>query len=150
MGGGTTKIGDPSFKDEARPLLDTEAIDRNIESIRQSFANYLTFGDGPTDALMVNNAEWLDALEYVPFLREVGRHFTINRMLTFDSVKIRLDREQPLTFLEFNYMILQAYDFMELNRRYGAGCRWAGRTSGATSSTASTSPGASPGTRCSA
>ena len=121
MGGGTTKVGDPSFKDEARPLLDTDAIDRNIDSIRQSFANFLTFGDGPGDALMVNNAEWLDRLEYVPFLREVGRHFTINRMLTFESVKLRLDREHPMTFLEFNYMILQAYDFLELNRRYG--CR---------------------------
>ncbi len=118
MGGGTTKIGDPSFKDEARPLLDTEAIDRNIDSIRQSFANFLTFGDGSNEALMVNNAEWLDALEYVPFLREIGRHFTINRMLTFESVKLRLEREHPMTFLEFNYMILQAYDFLELARRY--------------------------------
>ncbi len=118
MGGGTTKIGDPSFKDEARPLLDAEAIERNIEGIKQSFAKFLSFGDGPTDAVMVNNADWLDALEYVPFLRDVGRHFTINRMLGFDSVKLRLDREQPLTFLEFNYMILQAYDFLELNRRH--------------------------------
>ena len=121
MGGGTTKIGDPSFKDEARPLLDTAAIDRNIAGIRQSFARFMEFGDGPTDAVMVNNADWLDRLEYVPFLRDVGRHFTINRMLAFDSVKLRLDREQPLTFLEFNYMILQAYDFLELNRRLG--CR---------------------------
>ena len=121
MGGGTTKIGDPSFRDETRPLLDTEAIDRNIASIKQSFANFVKFGDGPTDAVMANNADWLDTLEYVPFLRDVGRHFTINRMLGFDSVKLRLDREQPLTFLEFNYMILQAYDFLELNRRHG--CR---------------------------
>ena len=118
MGGGTTKIGDPSYRDDTRPLLDTEAIDRNIDSIRQSFANFLTFGDGRGEALMVNNADWLDTLEYVPFLREIGRHFTINRMLTFESVKLRLDREHPMTFLEFNYMILQAYDFLELNRRY--------------------------------
>ena len=121
MGGGTTKIGDPSFRDETRPLLDTDAIDRNIASIKQSFANFVRFGDGPTDAVMANNADWLDSLAYVPFLRDVGRHFTINRMLGFDSVKLRLDREQPLTFLEFNYMILQAYDFLELNRRDG--CR---------------------------
>ena len=121
MGGGTTKIGDPSFRDDARPLLDTDAIDRNIDGIKESFARFLRFGDGPGDAVMVNNADWLDTLEYVPFLREVGTHFTINRMLTFDSVKIRLDREHPLTFLEFNYMILQAYDFLELNRRQG--CR---------------------------
>ena len=140
MGGGTTKIGDPSFKDEARPLLDTEAIDRNIDSIRQSFANFLTFGDGPGEALMVNNAEWLNTLEYVPFLREIGRHFTINRMLTFESVKLRLDREHPMTFLEFNYMILQAYDFLELNRRYDCRLQWAGPINGAISSTASTSP----------
>ncbi len=117
MGGGTTKIGDPSGKDESRQLLSDEGINDNIASIRQIFERFLTFGDGPTDAIMVNNADWLDALDYIPFLREVGRHFTINRMLTFDSVKLRLDREQPLTFLEFNYMILQAYDFLELGRR---------------------------------
>ena len=121
MGGGTTKVGDPSGKDEGRKLLSVEEIDSNIARIRRVFGRLLTFGDGPTDAIMVNNADWLDTLEYIPFLREVGRHFTINRMLTFDSVKIRLDREQPLTFLEFNYMILQAYDFLELSRRVG--CR---------------------------
>ena len=117
MGGGTTKIGDPSGKDESRKLLTAEDIDANIVSIRRIFERFLTFGDGPTDAVMIDNAEWLDALDYIPFLREVGPHFTINRMLTFDSVKLRLDREQPLTFLEFNYMILQAYDFLELSRR---------------------------------
>jgi len=117
MGGGTTKVGDPSGKDEGRQLLSHEQIETNIAGIRKVFERYLTFGDGPTDAVMVNNADWLDTLQYIPFLREVGRHFTINRMLTFDSVKLRLDREQPLTFLEFNYMILQAYDFLELSRR---------------------------------
>ncbi|MEO9469118.1 tyrosine--tRNA ligase [Parasphingorhabdus sp.] len=116
MGGGTTKVGDPSGKDEVRKLLDNEGIEANIASIRTCFERFLTFGDGPTDAILVNNADWLDSLEYIPFLRDVGRHFTINRMLTFDSVKLRLDREQPLTFLEFNYMILQAYDFLELSR----------------------------------
>jgi tyrosyl-tRNA synthetase len=121
MGGGTTKVGDPSGKDESRRLLDDTVIDANIASIRRVFERFLTFGDGPTDAVMVNNADWLDALEYIPFLRDVGRHFTINRMLAFDSVKLRLDREQPLTFLEFNYMILQAYDFLELSRR--SACR---------------------------
>src|SRR3954469_23544884 len=121
MGGGTTKVGDPSGKDEARQLLDNERIEANITSIRRAFDRLLTFGDGPTDAVLVNNGEWLDTLEYIPFLRDVGRHFTINRMLTFDSVRLRLDREQPLTFLEFNYMILQAYDFLELSRRVG--CR---------------------------
>src|SRR6476469_627752 len=121
MGGGTTKVGDPSGKDESRKLLSAEQIDANIASIRRVFEHFLTFGDGPTDAIIVNNADWLDTLEYIPFLRDVGRHFTINRMLTFDSVRLRLDREQPLTFLEFNYMILQAYDFLELSRRVG--CR---------------------------
>ena len=121
MGGGTTKVGDPSGKDEARKLLTAEEINANIAGIRRVFERFLTFGDGPTDAVLLDNAQWLDRLEYVPFLREVGRHFTINRMLTFDSVRLRLDREQPLTFLEFNYMILQAYDFLELSRR--AGCR---------------------------
>jgi tyrosyl-tRNA synthetase len=121
MGGGTTKVGDPSGKDEVRKLLDTDGINANIASIRRIFERFLTFGDGPTDAIMVNNADWLDKLGYVDLLRDVGRHFTINRMLTFDSVKLRLDREQPLTFLEFNYMILQAYDFLELSRRYA--CR---------------------------
>ena len=121
MGGGTTKVGDPSGKDESRKLLTSEEIDANIASIRRVFERFLTFGDGPTDAVLMNNADWLDTLEYIPFLREVGKHFTINRMLTFDSVRLRLDREQPLTFLEFNYMILQAYDFLELSRRVG--CR---------------------------
>ncbi|MCA3255764.1 MAG: tyrosine--tRNA ligase [Alphaproteobacteria bacterium] len=121
MGGGTTKIGDPSGKDESRQLLTEEKIEANKASIRRIFERFLTFGDGPTDAVMVDNAEWLDQLDYIPFLREVGRHFTINRMLTFDSVKLRLEREQPLTFLEFNYMIMQAYDFMQLARRVG--CR---------------------------
>src|SRR4051812_10923942 len=117
MGGGTTKIGDPSGKDESRQLLTPERIQANIASIRRIFERFLSFDDGPTGAVMVDNADWLDALEYVPLLREVGPHFTINRMLTFDSVRLRLEREQPLTFLEFNYMILQAYDFLELSRR---------------------------------
>ncbi len=121
MGGGTSKIGDPSFKDDARKLLDCQSIASNIASITRVFKHYLTFGDGPTDAVIVNNADWLDRLEYIPFLTDVGPHFSINRMLSFDSVKLRLDREQSLTFLEFNYMILQAYDFRELSRR--AGCR---------------------------
>ena len=121
IGGGTTKVGDPSGKDEVRKLLDAEGIAANIASLRTTFERFLTFGDGPTDAVIVNNDEWLGRLGYIDFLRDVGRHFTINRMLTFDSVKLRLDREQPLTFLEFNYMILQAYDFLELSRRYG--CR---------------------------
>jgi tyrosyl-tRNA synthetase len=121
MGGGTTKVGDPSGKDEGRKLLSEEEIFNNIVGIRRVFEQFLTFGDGPSDAIMADNAEWLDSLKYIEFLREVGRHFTINRMLTFDSVKLRLDREQPMTFLEFNYMILQAYDFLELSRL--AGCR---------------------------
>lgn len=121
MGGGTTKVGDPSGKDESRKLPTDEEIDANIASIRRVFEHFLNFGDEPSDAVMVNNAEWLDGLAYIPFLREVGKHFTINRMLTFDSVRMRLDREQPMTFLEFNYMILQAYDFLELSRR--AACR---------------------------
>ncbi len=118
MGGGTTKIGDPSGKDESRKMLTAQDIDDNIAGIRTVFERLLTFGDGPTDAVMVNNDEWLDELGYIELLRDVGPHFTVNRMLTFDSVKLRLDREQPLTFLEFNYMILQAYDFLELARRY--------------------------------
>lgn len=121
MGGGTGKIGDPSFKDEARKLMTDEVIASNIASIKTVFQNFLAFGDGPTDAVMVDNAEWLDKLEYIPFLRDIGRHFSVNRMLSFDSVKLRLDREQSLSFLEFNYMILQGYDFLELSRR--AGCR---------------------------
>jgi tyrosyl-tRNA synthetase len=119
MGGGTTKIGDPSFRADERPLLTDAQIDSNIEGIKRAFAPYVTFGDGPTDAIMVNNAEWLDALNYIGFLRDIGRHFSVNRMLSFESVKSRLDREQSLSFLEFNYMILQAYDFLELHRRYG-------------------------------
>jgi tyrosyl-tRNA synthetase len=119
MGGGTTRIGDPSFRDEARPLLDDEHIARNMAGIRKTFAKFLTFGDGPTGAVMVNNADWLDELKYIPLLRDIGRHFSVNRMLTQDSVKLRLEREQPLTFLEFNYPILQAYDFVELSRRFG-------------------------------
>ena len=118
MGGGTTQIGDPSGKDASRQLLTTEEIARNKASIQSVFARFLEFGDGPTDAIMADNAEWLDALSYIPFLREVGRHFSVNRMLSFDSVKLRLEREQPLSFLEFNYMVLQAYDFLELSRRY--------------------------------
>ncbi len=126
MGGGTTKVGDPSGKDETRQLLDDEKIGANIASIRETFTSFLTFGDGNTDAIMVNNADWLDALAYIPFLRDIGRHFTINRMLTFDSVKMRLDREQPLTFLEFNYMILQAYDFAELAKRHDCALQMGG------------------------
>jgi tyrosyl-tRNA synthetase len=116
MGGGTSKIGDPSGKDTSRTLLTADQIDANIASIRTVFSRFLDFGAG---AIMANNADWLDQLHYIPFLRDVGRHFTINKMLTFDSVKLRLDREQPLTFLEFNYMILQAYDFVELHNRHG-------------------------------
>jgi tyrosyl-tRNA synthetase len=116
MGGGTTKVGDPSGKDETRKMLTDDDIAGNIASIRRTFENVITYGDDA--GIMVNNADWLDELKYIPFLRDVGRHFTINRMLTFDSVKLRLDREQPLTFLEFNYMILQAYDFLELSRRH--------------------------------
>jgi tyrosyl-tRNA synthetase len=119
MGGGTTMIGDPSFKDEARPLLTAEAIDANIDRLRQIFGKLLRYGDRPADALMVNNADWLLKLNYVEFLRDVGRHFSVNRMLSFESVKLRMEREQSLSFLEFNYMILQGYDFVELNRRYG-------------------------------
>lgn len=118
MGGGTTKVGDPSGKDESRKLLTTSQISENLTSIKSIFSKYLTFGDAPNDAIMANNAEWLDQLNYIEFLRDYGAYFTINRMLKFDSVKLRLDREHPLTFLEFNYMILQAYDFLELSRRY--------------------------------
>jgi tyrosyl-tRNA synthetase len=126
MGGGTTKIGDPSGKDESRQLLSNDAIDRNIAGIQKNFEPFIRFGAGPGDAILANNADWLDRLEYIPFLRDVGRHFTINRMLTFDSVKLRLEREQPLTFLEFNYMILQAYDFLELARRHGCALQMGG------------------------
>ncbi|WP_095597124.1 tyrosine--tRNA ligase [Actibacterium pelagium] len=120
MGGGTTKVGDPSFRADERPLLSAEDIDANIDGIKQVFAKYIDYdGDGENTALMLNNAEWLDELNYLDFLRDIGRHFSVNRMLSFESVKSRLDREQSLSFLEFNYMILQAYDFLELNRRYG-------------------------------
>jgi len=117
MGGGTTKVGDPSGKDESRQLLDDAAIQKNIDSIKGIFENFLTFGDGPTDAIMVNNDDWLKGINYIEFLRDYGKHFSINRMLGFESVKVRLEREQNLSFLEFNYMILQAYDFLELARR---------------------------------
>jgi len=119
MGGGTTKVGDPSFRSDERPLLGPEQIDANIAGMQQVFAKYLSYEGGDTGALMLNNAEWLDQLNYLDFLRDIGKHFSVNRMLSFESVKSRLDREQSLSFLEFNYMILQAYDFLELNRRYG-------------------------------
>jgi tyrosyl-tRNA synthetase len=119
MGGGTTKVGDPSFRAEERPLLTPAQIDANIAGMNRVFSRYLSYGTGPTDALMLNNAEWLDTLNYLDFLRDIGRHFSVNRMLSFESVKSRLDREQSLSFLEFNYMILQAYDFLELYRRHG-------------------------------
>ena len=121
MGGGTTKLGDPSGKDEVRKLLTSEQIEMNKKSMVAGISHLLKFGNGPSDAIMVDNADWLDKLEYIPFLREIGRHFSVNRMLTMESVKIRLEREQPLSFLEFNYMVSQAYDFVELYRRYG--CR---------------------------
>lgn len=118
MGGGTSKVGDPSGKDDARRLLTSEDIARNMAGIQKVFSQFLTFGEGASDAIMVNNADWLEKLNYIDFLRDFGRHFSVNRMLGFDSVKLRLDREQPLSFLEFNYMVLQAYDFLELNRRF--------------------------------
>ena len=119
MGGGTTKVGDPSGKDEMRKMLTVDQIKTNAETIRAVFANYISYGDGATDSPLVNNAEWLDKLGYIEFLRDIGPHFTINRLLAFESVKSRLDREQSLSFIEFNYMLLQAYDYLELNRRYG-------------------------------
>lgn len=119
MGGGTTKVGDPSFRADERPLLSAEAIDQNIASMQQVFAKYLRYGTAADDAIMLNNAAWLDGLNYLEFLRDIGRHFSVNRMLSFESVKSRIDREQSLSFLEFNYMILQAYDFLELYRREG-------------------------------
>ena len=119
MGGGTTRIGDPSGKDEARQMLSDEQIAANMAGIRGCIAPYVRFGDGPTDAVVLNNADWLDGLGYIGLLRDIGPHFTVNRMLTFDSVRLRLEREQPLTFLEFNYMILQSFDFRELHRRHG-------------------------------
>nr|WP_295662832.1 tyrosine--tRNA ligase [Polymorphobacter sp.] len=125
LGGGTTKVGDPSGKDEGRQLLDDARIAANMASIRRIFERFLSF-EGPNAAVMMNNADWLDGLAYIPFLRDIGRHFSVNRMLTFDSVKLRLDREQPLSFLEFNYMILQAYDFLELSRRTGCSLQMGG------------------------
>jgi len=119
MGGGTTKVGDPSFRADERPLLTPDMIDQNIAGIKQVFSAYLDYDDAPNGAMMINNAEWLDELNYLEFLRDIGRHFSVNRMLSFESVKSRLDREQSLSFLEFNYMILQAYDFLELHKRYG-------------------------------
>ncbi|WP_116131372.1 tyrosine--tRNA ligase [Tropicimonas sp. IMCC34043] len=126
MGGGTTKVGDPSFRADERPLLTPAQIDANIAGIKQVFSAYVSYDDSPTGALMINNAEWLDDLNYLDFLRDIGRHFSVNRMLAFESVKSRLDREQSLSFLEFNYMILQAYDFLELNRRYGCALQMGG------------------------
>src|SRR5690606_18774396 len=126
MGAGTTRVGDPSGKDEQRKLLTEADIAANMASIKTVFNRFVKFGDGPTDAIMVNNADWLDKLQYIEFLRDYGRHFSVNRMLSFDSVKLRLDREQPLSFLEFNYMILQAYDFVELARRYGCNLQMGG------------------------
>ena len=126
MGGGTTKIGDPSGKDESRQLITTEIINENINGIQKVFEKYLSFGESSTDAKIINNAEWLDKLNYIEFLRDIGKHFTINRMISMESVKLRLDREQPLTFLEFNYMLLQAYDFMELNNRYDVSLQMGG------------------------
>ena len=126
IGGGTTKVGDPSGKDESRQLLTQEKIDQNKETIKETIERFLTFGDGPTDAIMVDNDDWLSQLNYIDFLRDYGRHFSVNRMMSFESVKLRLEREQPLSFLEFNYMILQAYDFLELNRRYGCALQMGG------------------------
>jgi len=126
MGGGTTKVGDPTGKDESRKLLSDETIQANIASIKTVFEKFLTFGDSPTGAIMVDNDEWLSKFGYVQFLREYGTHFTVNRMLAFDSVKLRLEREQPMTFLEFNYMLMQAVDFLELNRRFGCALQMGG------------------------
>jgi tyrosyl-tRNA synthetase len=126
MGGGTTRVGDPSGKDETRQIRSIAEIDANKDSIKRVFSNFLAFGDGKSDALMVDNAEWLAPLNYIEFLRDVGRHFSVNRMLTMDSAKLRLEREQELSFIEFNYMLLQAYDFVELNRRYGCNLQMGG------------------------
>ena len=126
MGGGTTKVGDPSGKDEMRKILSVEQIARNADGIRTVFSRFIDYGDGPTDSPLVNNAEWLDRLGYIDFLRDIGKHFTINRLLAFESVKSRLDREQALSFIEFNYMLLQAYDFLELHRRYGCALQMGG------------------------
>ncbi|MHB2168032.1 tyrosine--tRNA ligase [Alsobacter sp. R-9] len=126
MGGGTTRVGDPSGRDETRKLLTPEQIEANKDGIKQVFSRFLTFGDGRTDAMMIDNAEWLTKLNYIDFLREVGRHFSVNRMLSMDSVRMRLEREQELSFIEFNYMCLQGYDFVELNRRYGVNLQMGG------------------------
>jgi tyrosyl-tRNA synthetase len=126
MGGGTTKVGDPSGRDETRKLLSAEQIDANMQAIKRSFANFIDFDSSPKPAIMANNADWLDGLMYIPLLRDVGRHFSVNRMLTMDSVRLRLERDQPLSFLEFNYMILQSYDFVELARRYGCSAQFGG------------------------
>lgn len=126
MGGGTTKVGDPSGKDEMRKILTVAQINANADGIRKVFSRYISYGDGPLDSPLVNNAEWLDQLKYIDFLRDIGRHFTINRLLAFESVKSRLDREQPLSFIEFNYMLLQSYDFLELNRRFGCSLQMGG------------------------
>jgi len=137
MGGGTTKVGDPSGKDEMRKILTVDQINANADGIRSVFSNYITYGDGPTDSPLVNNADWLDKLGYIDFLRDIGKHFTINRLLAFESVKSRLDREQALSFIEFNYMLLQAYDYLELNRRFdcvlqmGGSDQWGNIVSGA-------------------
>jgi tyrosyl-tRNA synthetase len=140
MGGGTSMVGDPSFRDDQRKLLTDRADRGNIESIKKVYSQYPALWRRlQPDAIMVNNADWLLKLNYVEFLRDVGRHFSVNRMLSFDSVKLRLDREQSLSFLEFNYMIMQGYDFVELSRRYDCRLQMGGSTSGATSSTASTS-----------
>lgn len=136
MGGGTTKVGDPTGKDTSRPQLTEETIQSNIDTIKTVFAKFLTFGDGPTDAVMVNNDDWLSGYGYIQFLRDFGTHFTVNRMLSFDSVKLRLEREQPMTFLEFNYMLMQSVDFLELNRSHkvtlqmGGSDQWGNITSG--------------------
>jgi len=137
MGGGTTKVGDPSGKDEMRKILSEEKINENAEGIRRVFSRYISYGDGPLDSPLVNNAEWLDQLKYIDFLRDIGQHFTINRLLAFESVKSRLDREQPLSFIEFNYMLLQSYDYLELSRRFdcalqmGGSDQWGNIVSGA-------------------
>ncbi len=141
-GCGTTRVGDPSGKDETRAMRSLEEIDRNKQGIKQVFAKLLRFGDGKTDAVMVDNADWLAPLNYIEFLRDVGRHFSVNRMLTMDSARLRLEREQELSFIEFNYMLLQAYDYVELARRLGTNLQMAAPTSGATSSPASTSAAA--------
>ena len=148
VGGGTSKVGDPSGKDKSRSLLSDEDIANNVAGIKNAFNRFLEFGEGPDDAILVDNSEWLDSLQYIPFLRRIGRHFSVNRMLGFESVKLRLDREQPLSFIEFNYMVLQAYDFLELRRRYGCQLKWAARINGEISSWAWNSVAASTTPSC--